>query len=257
MAYSKTTQTDDERVSVGEFSMGSQEFDYDDFSVGEKVDINFDESPSNELAKLLPDLRLGMRGLQDRHEEENEPEERIPELSEEEKRQILQSDEFQNFFSKAGRVLERELAELVCYSKIYFFIFCFQVDTCVDYAHDFSLDGKASTGELLTLNREFVDPNIFGRCVSAIDYSTFHPELIATAYDRQNDAALSLAGIVNVWNSKFKVDHPEYTFHSPSRVTSLQFARFHSNIIVGGLYSGQICIWDNRVNKKTPVQKVI
>lgn len=28
--YSKGTQTDDERISVGEFSLGSQEFDYDD-----------------------------------------------------------------------------------------------------------------------------------------------------------------------------------------------------------------------------------
>lgn len=118
------------------------------------------------------------------------------------------------------------------------------------------MDGKSSAGDLLTFSRKFVDNDLFGRFVSAIDYSTFHPELIATAYDHRNDATLSHAGIVNVWNSKFKVDHPEYTFHSPSRVTSLQFARFHSNIIVGGLYSGQICIWDNRVNKKTPVQKV-
>lgn len=117
MAYSKTTQTDDERVSVGEFSMGSQEFDDDEFSMGEKLDINFDESPSNEIAKLLP--HLGMRGLQDHRIEEPEPEERIPELSEEEKRQILQSDEFQSFFSKAGKVLERELAELVSPSEFF------------------------------------------------------------------------------------------------------------------------------------------
>jgi dynein intermediate chain len=240
MSYSKTTQTEDERVSVGEFSMGSQEFDYDEFSMGDKVDINFDESPSNEIAKLLPNF--GLRGLQDDTLVEPEQEERIPELSKEEKKQILQSDEFQSFFAKAGKILERELAELV--------------DTCVDYGHDFTLDGKASTGELLTFNREFYDDaSVYGRFVSAIDFSTFHPELIATAYDRRNDERLTHAGIVHVWNSKFKVDHPEYTFHSPSRVTSLQFARFHSNIIVGGLYSGQICIWDNRVNKKTPVQK--
>uniref|UniRef100_A0AC35EZI4 Uncharacterized protein n=1 Tax=Panagrolaimus sp. PS1159 TaxID=55785 RepID=A0AC35EZI4_9BILA len=240
MAYSKTTQTEDERVSVGEFSMGSQEFDYDEFSMGDKVDINFDESPSNEIAKLLPSF--GLRGLPDHTLVEPEPEERIPELSKEEKKQILQSDEFLSFFAKAGKILERELAELV--------------DTCVDYGHDFTIDGRAGTGELLTLNREFYDESVKNRYVSAIDFSTFHPELIATAYDRRNDGEkLSHAGIVHVWNSKFKVDRPEYTFHSPSRITSLQFARFHSNIIVGGLYSGQICIWDNRVNKKTPVQK--
>ena len=36
---------------------------------------------------------------------------------------------------------------------------------------------------------------------------------------------------------------------------SVCFAKFHPNLIVGGTYSGQIVLWDNRNRKKTPVQK--
>ena len=33
------------------------------------------------------------------------------------------------------------------------------------------------------------------------------------------------------------------------------FAKFHPNLILGGTYSGQIVLWDNRHNKRTPVQR--
>lgn len=31
--------------------------------------------------------------------------------------------------------------------------------------------------------------------------------------------------------------------------------RFHPNLILGGTYSGQIVLWDNRVHKRTPIQR--
>lgn len=36
---------------------------------------------------------------------------------------------------------------------------------------------------------------------------------------------------------------------------SVCFAQFHPNLLVGGSYSGQIVLWDNRSRKRTPVQK--
>ena len=41
----------------------------------------------------------------------------------------------------------------------------------------------------------------------------------------------------------------------PLQVMSATFARFHPNFILGGTYSGQIVLWDNRVPKRTPVQR--
>lgn len=45
---------------MGEFSMGSQEFDFDELSVTHhQLDIDFDGSPEQEIAKILPNMRLG------------------------------------------------------------------------------------------------------------------------------------------------------------------------------------------------------
>ena len=40
-----------------------------------------------------------------------------------------------------------------------------------------------------------------------------------------------------------------------SSVMSVGFAQFHPNLIVGGTYSGQIVLWDNRSHRRTPVQR--
>uniref|UniRef100_A0A914CPW1 Uncharacterized protein n=1 Tax=Acrobeloides nanus TaxID=290746 RepID=A0A914CPW1_9BILA len=241
MSYSKTTQTDDERISVGEFSLGSQEFDFDEISVGEKnIDINFDESPTHEIAKLLPNLQFGHKHVDEKTEKEIEIQARIPDLSEEEKRQLLTSNPFVQFFQRSAKVIERALNE--------------DVDIFVDYSRDFLAEQNAGDGELLTLNREFIDEkSCANRFVTALDFSSFFPELVAVAYDHNPNAPLDPPGIVNVWSTRHKT--LEGTFHSTSRLTSMLYAKFHANIIVGGCYSGQICMWDNRVNKKTPVHK--
>lgn len=44
-------------------------------------------------------------------------------------------------------------------------------------------------------------------------------------------------------------------FFFQSEVMSAVFAKFHPNLVVGGTYSGQIVLWDNRSNKRTPVQR--
>ena len=44
-------------------------------------------------------------------------------------------------------------------------------------------------------------------------------------------------------------------FSFQSAVMSATFAKFHPNLVVGGTYSGQIVLWDNRSNKRTPVQR--
>lgn len=46
-----------------------------------------------------------------------------------------------------------------------------------------------------------------------------------------------------------------FMFSFQSAVMSATFAKFHPNLVVGGTYSGQIVLWDNRSNKRTPVQR--
>ena len=40
-----------------------------------------------------------------------------------------------------------------------------------------------------------------------------------------------------------------------SAVMSTCFAKFHPNLVIGGTYCGQIVLWDNRSNKRTPIQR--
>ncbi|XP_065337514.1 cytoplasmic dynein 1 intermediate chain isoform X29 [Cloeon dipterum] len=175
-----------------------------------------------------------------KHEHEKE----IKELSEEQKQMIILSEDFRRFIDNAGRIMERALSE--------------QVDVCIDYTG--LLDGDEGSDEKsrarLSLNRVFVDERWSkSRCVTSLDWSPHYPELLLASYHINEDSPHDPDGVCLVWNTKFKKTTPEYIFHCQSPVMSSIFARFHPNLILGGTYSGQIVLWDNRVHKRTPIQR--
>ncbi|XP_061377496.1 cytoplasmic dynein 1 intermediate chain isoform X9 [Danaus plexippus] len=175
---------------------------------------------------------------------DEEKEKKVRELSNDEKQTIMLSAEFQKFISRAGRVIERALAE--------------EVDIYTDYTGggdgENAQDDKSDAR--LSLVRTFQDERWSrGRCVTCLDWSTAHPELMLASYHNSDDAPHDPDGVCLVWNTKFKKTTPEDIFHCQSPVMSATFARFHPNLILGGTYSGQIVLWDNRVQKRTPVQR--
>jgi dynein intermediate chain, cytosolic len=108
----------------------------------------------------------------------------------------------------------------------------------------------------LALNRVFFDDRWSkNRCVTSFDWSTHHPELMVASYNNNEESPNEPDGVVAVWNTKFKKHTPEDVFHCQSAVMSTCFAKFHPNLILGGTYSGQIVLWDNRVQKRTPIQR--
>jgi len=186
------------------------------------------------------------------------------ELTEEEKQQILHSEEFLIFFDRTIRVIERALAED---SDIFF-----------DYSGREleEKDGDVQAGANLSFNRQFYDEHWSKhRVVTCMDWSLQYPELMVASYNNNEDAPHEPDGVALVWNMKFKKTTPEYVFHcqeetsllqpfhstrfspfsSQSSVMSVCFARFHPNLVVGGTYSGQIVLWDNRSHRRTPVQR--
>ncbi|XP_052711959.1 cytoplasmic dynein 1 intermediate chain 2-like isoform X17 [Crassostrea angulata] len=168
----------------------------------------------------------------------------IIELSEEEKKQIMMTEEFQTFFNKTTRIVERALDE--------------EIDIFVDYAGGESEDMESDlrAGERLKLQRNFFDERWSKhRTVTSLDWSKQHPELLVASYNANEDSPNDPDGVTLIWNSKFKKTTPEYVFHCQSPVMSSCFAEFHPNLVVGGTYSGQIVLWDNRVNKRTPIQR--
>uniref|UniRef100_A0AAR2KNL3 Cytoplasmic dynein 1 intermediate chain 1 n=1 Tax=Pygocentrus nattereri TaxID=42514 RepID=A0AAR2KNL3_PYGNA len=181
-------------------------------------------------------------GLEDDQKEDEEGHPR--ELTEEEKQQVLHSEEFLIFFDRSIRVMERALAED---SNIFF-----------DYSgRDLEdKEGDLQGGSSLSFSRLFYDEHWSKhRVITCLDWSPQYPELLVASYNNNEDAPHEPDGVALVWNMKFKKTTPEYIYHCQSPVVSVGFARFHPNLLVGGTYSGQIVLWDNRSHRRTPVQR--
>uniref|UniRef100_A0A3Q2YXF3 Dynein, cytoplasmic 1, intermediate chain 2b n=1 Tax=Hippocampus comes TaxID=109280 RepID=A0A3Q2YXF3_HIPCM len=177
-------------------------------------------------------------------QEEKEDQDTPKELTEEEKLQVLHSEDFLAFFERGSRILERALCE--------------QVDVCFDYSgRDLEdKEGDLQAGAKMVLSRQFADERwTKNRVVTCLDWSPQYPELLVASYNNNEDSPHEPDGVALVWNLKYKKNTPEYIFHCQSEVMSAGFAKFHPNLVVGGTYSGQIVLWDNRSNKRTPVQR--
>ncbi|XP_037093444.1 cytoplasmic dynein 1 intermediate chain-like [Pollicipes pollicipes] len=166
------------------------------------------------------------------------------ELSEEEKQLLMMSPDFVEFFTRQACVVERALCE--------------EWNIFADYSRNYddeeAMDEKS--GMRLSLNRCFCDERWSkNRTVTSMDWSPQFPELLVASYNNNEEAPHDPDGVCLVWNTKFKKTTPEYIFHCQSPVMCATFARFHPNLIVGGTYSGQVVLWDNRTQKRTPVQR--
>uniref|UniRef100_H2YZR1 Uncharacterized protein n=1 Tax=Ciona savignyi TaxID=51511 RepID=H2YZR1_CIOSA len=171
-------------------------------------------------------------------EEEQQLETAIRELSEQEKEIIESSDDFVQFLSRSSRFMDRALSH--------------RIDLFTEYSSQVEEESEVDRGMKLSINRIFSDERWSRhRMVTSLDWSTHHPELCLASYGNNEEAPYEPEGVALVWNSKYKTTTPEYTFHCQSSVTSACFAKFHPNLVIGGTYSGQIVMWDNRSNKRT------
>ncbi|XP_054087106.1 cytoplasmic dynein 1 intermediate chain isoform X9 [Zeugodacus cucurbitae] len=245
LVYSKQTQT----TSTGGHERDAHATDYygdDEESSLPHLEHGFTSKlPPGYLTHGLPtvkDVAPAITPLEQKKEQEEKKE--IKELSEEQKQMIILTDEFQHFMLRAGRIVERALSE--------------SVDIYTDYigAGDNEDTNDEKTHARLSLNRVFYDERWSkNRCITCMDWSTHFPELVAASYHNNEESPNEPDGVVMVWNTKYKKHTPEDIFHCQSAVMSTCFAKFNPNIILGGTYSGQIVLWDNRVQKRTPMQR--
>ncbi|XP_056875987.1 cytoplasmic dynein 1 intermediate chain 1 isoform X6 [Takifugu flavidus] len=203
-----------------------------------------EEEEDEEMAQVKPGLESEQQDDEDSRETKEGCFGALRELTEEERQQILHSSEFQSFFDCSIRVVERALAE--------------DGDIFFDYGgRDLEdKEGDLGSGSRLALCRLFYDEHWSKhRVITCLDWSPQYPELLVASYNNNEDAPHEPDGVALVWNIKFKKATPEYIFHCQSPVVSVGFARFHPNLVVGGTYSGQIVLWDNRSHRRTPVQR--
>ncbi|KAM8967528.1 cytoplasmic dynein 1 intermediate chain 1 isoform 2-T2 [Pelodytes ibericus] len=200
-----------------------------------------EEEEDEELVELKTDHDSEFENQEEKQDSKEAP---PRELTEEEKQQVTHSEEFLIFFDRTIRVIERALAED---SNIFF-----------DYrGRDLEdKEGDIQAGANLSFNRHFYDEHWSKhRVVTCLDWSLQYPELMVASYNNNEDAPHEPDGVALVWNMKFKKTTPEYIFHCQSSVMSVCFARFHPNLVIGGTYSGQIVLWDNRSHRRTPIQR--
>lgn len=190
-------------------------------------------------------LDLNQNEINQNNQQQQQRKPKRTDYKEEERRHIMQSDSFRKFLDRAVRITERALS---CTDSL---------DIFVDYTGQVErVDGEDKTGLRLSLNTTFLNERWSrGRTVTSFDWCGQFPELLVTSYYQNEAAPNEPDGVCLVWNMKFKKNTPEYVFHCQSAVMSACFAKFHPNLILGGTYSGQIVLWDNRSGKRVPVQR--
>ncbi|XP_049331373.1 cytoplasmic dynein 1 intermediate chain 1 isoform X2 [Astyanax mexicanus] len=178
--------------------------------------------------------KAGLESDQKEDEENKDSKEGHPrELTEEEKQQILHSEEFVIFFDRSIRVMERALAED---SNIFF-----------DYSgRDLEdKEGDLQGGSSLSFSRLFYDERWSKhRVITCLDWSPQYPELLVASYNNNEDAPHEPDGVALVWNMKFKKTTPEYIYHCQHPVYCVNVVGTqNANNLITVSTDGRMCSW--------------
>mgnify|MGYP000414926861 CR=1 FL=1 len=168
--------------------------------------------------------------------EEEEPVEEAPEEKEEARlpefqnvEKILHSPDFNEFFNKTSRLVERVLStESGCLTP--------STQHLIEHTH--------------TLYNEKICQE---KCVSALQWSPLYKELLLASYIDHKAITNDVKGEVLLWSLTLK-NRPEFQLTCNSPVTSATFNKFDHNLVIGGTYLGQIVVWDLRARSQ-PVSR--
>ena len=163
---------------------------------------------------------------------------------------VTNSKDFLDFVDRSSKVIERALDE--------------EYDVLADYA----LQARSAEDDDEYIGRrgrrikevaQFDLQSRMGgrRMLSSLDFSPKFPELVCASYTKSQQSPHTPPGLLNVWNLHLK-GRPEYSLHATSDLLSCLFHPHHPNLILGGTYSGQLCLWDTRARHQRtgePVQK--
>ncbi|CAL1714970.1 unnamed protein product [Somion occarium] len=171
---------------------------------------------------------------------DKEIEQEIREMTEEERNSIFSAPDFLDFVEQSTKIVQRALNDNYDYTR--------------DYTIGTETGGDDSEGRRVKRVCAFWDEHhCKNRSITDVDWSPKYPELSCASYNKNPATINEPDGIVAVWNMHL-LERPEFIFHSQSDVLSVTFSPFHSNLVFGGTYSGQILLWDTR-SKHLPVLK--
>mmetsp|Transcript_17346 Transcript_17346/g.45272 ORF Transcript_17346/g.45272 Transcript_17346/m.45272 type:complete len:630 (-) Transcript_17346:40-1929(-) len=204
------------------------------------------------LARDIDDLRAQLEAkekeigeMQRKKERQEAKAKQIPSLEEKDAKRIMSEHLFEDFITRTTNQMELVLQT----NELY--------DPTVDYSYGPDSRERRKVKDNVDFDREyFNEKSTLGRTVTALDYNPMHKELLCAAYNENANDNSQPDGLVLVWNAKMQAqDRPFYAFECQSAVLSCKFAPYMPNVIVGGTYSGEVVLWDNRTPRRTPVQR--
>lgn len=213
----------------------------------EKLEPFNDAEEKDRQMELLREQKIKEREQQEKEEKlkkQREDEERKrKELTAAQKKQLLTSNEFKDFFERTTVLVERALNQND------------QYDLTIDYRKSAADEESKKGKNVLSRSSVFFDKGrTFNRPVTSIDWNPQYRELVLASYAQKEDVmSLEPDGLVLVWSTHM-TQRPEYFFYCQSAVLSAQFHPSNPKLIIGGTQSGQVVIWDTR-EKNTPVNR--
>lgn len=252
MTYSKGVQTDDlPEADPKTIRRSSEEEPTRERRRLSRLELDRDRDEQLR-AQLRKEIEEELKAI--RSEEPVAEQERYParQLTAEELNAVTGSEEFLEFVERSSKVIERALEE--------------DYDVLADYAMrgldtaDGDEEGgvtRGRRGRRVKQIMQFQDEKwTKRRMLSDLDYSQRYPELLLASYTKATNAVQAAPGLALVWNAHMP-SRPEYTFTATSDLLCAKFSPFHPNIVLGGTYSGQVCMWDTRQRSHdgAPVQR--
>ncbi|CAG8760953.1 8347_t:CDS:10, partial [Cetraspora pellucida] len=198
----------------------------------------------SKIVKELEEIERQERQAQEeqraRLEAEKKKNQKDKNITDEERKKIVNSADFADFIDHTTKIVERALNENYDFMK--------------DYSISKDVESDEKTGNRVKYMCSFFDDKWSkNRSVTDVNWSKKNPELVVASYNKNPIAMNEPDGAVLVWNLRL-LERPEFVFHSQSDVLTVAFSDFHPKYVIGGTYSGQIVLWDMRA-KSLPVVK--
>ncbi|KAJ3385287.1 hypothetical protein HDU92_003125 [Lobulomyces angularis] len=235
----------EKEVQTNRFSDDENE-DYDSNSENENYDVLVSRKSNSLLkgketfGKLKDEEDVEADNISVKSVEKKDSNLKLREMSDGEKKLVLASENFQNFFDSSSKLIERALNDISDY------------DFMIDYTASEEALKETDTGGNLKLVSKFFDERWSkNRTVTSLAWSPKYQELLLSSYNKNPMATNDPDGVVLIWNQHL-TDRPEFIFHAQSDVMAACFSEFHPNYIIGGTFSGQILIWDTRAKNRLP-----
>ncbi|SCL99069.1 cytoplasmic dynein intermediate chain, putative [Plasmodium chabaudi chabaudi] len=202
-----------------------------------------------ETEKIIGDKAGSGKDENDKDENKrNDDENGSPRIDEERQRNIIKSKSFNQFIEKCSKIIERYMGEQEMFNATLNF------DT-----NKFKNKSKDSEDceKLKLINKYYCKTYTNNRPITDVKTCNIYSELFLASYGASETGSYNDPdGYVLVWNSLMS-NRPEYTLISQSPVCTCLFNKFNPYIVIGGTYTGNILLWDIRINQKKSIHKTI